>query len=96
MILTIGHTDFIVPDAVNAVKLYETLAKLRPCTDRSYLREGAVITVGTAMVNLDLKSIPARAKLVTVKADKQDDDEAALDAAMDGLRTRDDGQDIPV
>ena len=94
MILTIGYQEFIVPDAVNAVKLYETLAKLRPCTDRSYLRSGAVINVGTEMINLDLKSIPVRAKLVTVKASPEltpfEEASAELDAA------RDDGKDIPV
>lgn len=97
MILTIGYQEFIVPDAVNAVKLYETLAKLRPCTDRSYLREGAVINVTAEMVNLDLKSIPVKAKLVTVKPAKLtplEEASAELDAAMDAAR--DDGKDIPL
>jgi hypothetical protein len=100
MILTIGYQEYIVPDAVNAVKLYETLAKLRPCTDRSYVRSSAVIQVAAKMTNLDLRSIPADAKLVNVKASPEltplEEESEELDAAMEEHRTRDDGKDIPL
>lgn len=88
MILTIGYDDYIVPDSVNAAKLYETLAKLRPCKDRSYMRTDSTITVKTKMVNLEIKSIPFGAKLVNEKEKPElsplEEASAELDAANDG------------
>lgn len=99
MILTIGFDDYIVPEGVNAVKLYETLAKLRPCRDHSYMRENPGITVRPKMVELHIKSIPMGAKLVTVKEKPELSPLQQASEELDAAREPqpfDDGKDIPL
>lgn len=85
MILTIGFDDYIVPDCVNAVKLYETLAKLRPCKDHSCMRENRVIIVAKEMVNLDLKSVPMHAKIVQAEPTRREKETVELKAAEEDI-----------
>jgi len=68
-LIRIDHRDYLVPAGVNAAKLFDMVTKLQPVSDRSYSQRDPHVRVSKDAIDVELKSIPPRVKLL--KGDEQ-------------------------